>query len=1065
MSDTTEVEFGDATIWVPFRETPSGGVKAVIDGSAVDVDEARKHRQPLDDARDTEAAEEELTDGVAIVAGDTTAVVTLPGAVAGEREDDVVLEQWAVDLLDGVRDPVILVGEDSDDVHLVASVPRSHEIQPGERVIDDGDGDETVQVRSGVVSVPVRRLPVVNDGVSQGLYLHDYPLGESDHPLVLTSAVKERTTADVELGKSADGSMTLDVVGSDIEEIDGPDAPIVSSWDEVCECFRLDSMDSRSLTEEEKSLPYYGEDPVEQCFLYLQSQREWIAGLDAAKKSVMSQSKAQLFRYDEESGRFVKDGEDSYVARLLQDKLGRHFSTSVANQVHHRLALTNAVDREWMDAGLYDDRRLLNCGNCVVDVETGEKEAHDPEWMFVSGVDADYRPDVDTSEVEEYLRSLVGNERDYKTLLEVLGTALLDESFKLFSVWHGPSDSGKSALAKFVRSVVGEDNSTSQPLENIQNEEDKVAKLFDSRVNIGTEIDGSKVSNTTALKKLSGGDDPMNAREKYGIGFEFYPSATPIFAANDPPKFVDRNNDIKNRLVPIKFPNTFVREPEGPNEKKKDPKITDRLTEPENKSAMLSLMLEGLQRYLEQGRRTTMRLQESREETWERYNSDADTVLRFVQECLVEEGSDDEVVHFKEIAYPAYQQFCNDINAEAKGQKTLREVIDGLVETTISASNPRTYTKTGGDRDWVLKRASLAESAMGYLPDDRLRKHDITEPGVDKDAVAESVPIADVSPDDGLMSVTGTVLNVTQYGDSQEMVLRDSSGEKIRVVDWSNGALSDVGYEEQWWVRDVEVGVDTDDDSGTDLKATFIPGKSSLKKVASGDIDDDGDGGVRRSKSVPIADLSPGQASVCVDVSVATVRTDDAPERMALCASVLDESTSSQTGEGGPEVVIWESEEVRMHASADDLIEPLTEYRLKNVKVDTYNGRTQIEITSASEVIEVEQGAGRTLGGGVGDDGDGGDDGEGDGAGVDVQTNTLDDALPDGGSDGDDGDGEVLRKEIEDALRDECPAEWDVVVEGAADRLGADAERVESVLDMMMKQGRVYQPETEVLAT
>lgn len=120
------------------------------------------------------------------------------------------------------------------------------------------------------------------------------------------------------------------------------------------------------------------------------------------------------------------------------------------------------------------------------------------------------------------------------------------------------------------------------------------AHLHGKLVNIGDDIRGDWLPDTSAFRQVVSGRGKIHARHPYERPFEFYRKAKMFFSANMLPKH-QGGPEFLDRFEPIRF--LFNGEP--------DPRLIEKLTTPAETSGILNWALEGYEKLLK-GRRVRL---------------------------------------------------------------------------------------------------------------------------------------------------------------------------------------------------------------------------------------------------------------------------------------------------------------------------------------------------------------------------------------------------------------------------------------------------------------------------
>lgn len=196
-------------------------------------------------------------------------------------------------------------------------------------------------------------------------------------------------------------------------------------------------------------------------------------------------------------------------------------------------------------------------------------------------------------EWDSFIYSAIPNEKTRKILQKYLGYCLSGlTSLKVFMFIHGVADTGKSLFIRTMKKIFG-DYAKAFPIEYVTanrkelNGEEPTPILFNMRhcrLAISSETKENRKLDTAKLKMLTG-EDPVTARTLHKPPIEFLPQFKFLFVGNFAPK-VDNIYDsgVRTRLRIIPFNHV---------PKKKNTKLDDIFSRPENQSAILNWVLKG----------------------------------------------------------------------------------------------------------------------------------------------------------------------------------------------------------------------------------------------------------------------------------------------------------------------------------------------------------------------------------------------------------------------------------------------------------------------------------------
>lgn len=181
----------------------------------------------------------------------------------------------------------------------------------------------------------------------------------------------------------------------------------------------------------------------------------------------------------------------------LPDGYGDRYLTSVIN-----LLKTHLPIKDW------DEKPgLLPFKNGVLNLETYELSPHCPGYHFRWCLPFEYNPQATCEPITEWLRETVQEAEDIKQVLLAYLNAIVKGRVDLQRYLEiiGPGSTGKSTFIWLATALVGEENTVSTDLNQLENNRFETANLYGKRLIIITDSDnyGQEVS---VLKALTGQD-------------------------------------------------------------------------------------------------------------------------------------------------------------------------------------------------------------------------------------------------------------------------------------------------------------------------------------------------------------------------------------------------------------------------------------------------------------------------------------------------------------------------------------------------------------------------------
>ncbi|MFF1548728.1 phage/plasmid primase, P4 family [Streptomyces sp. NPDC058291] len=170
---------------------------------------------------------------------------------------------------------------------------------------------------------------------------------------------------------------------------------------------------------------------------------------------------------------------------------------------------------------------LLNVGNGVIDLRTGQRMDHDPGLFLMQQSPIPFDPDAKAPMWEEFLASVMPDEERREYLARVVGYTLSGSTEEqVMFIHHGDGQNGKGVFMRVVTAILG-DYAQSVPRSTLmakQNEgiPNDVARMMGKRLLSTTETSAGKKLDDELVKQLTG-EDTVSARFLNKEFFDFRP--------------------------------------------------------------------------------------------------------------------------------------------------------------------------------------------------------------------------------------------------------------------------------------------------------------------------------------------------------------------------------------------------------------------------------------------------------------------------------------------------------------------------------------------------------------
>lgn len=266
--------------------------------------------------------------------------------------------------------------------------------------------------------------------------------------------------------------------------------------------------------------------------------------------------------------------------------------------------------------------------NGVFNLETWQLEDFTPEIITRNKVPVAYIPGAHYKVTDKTLNKIAVNDKTIRSILEeILGYILFRRNeFAATFILTGNGSNGKSSYLKIIRQLVGEENTSSLDLNELD-QRFKTAELFGKLANIGDDIGKGYIKESSVFKKLSTGET-LNVERKGKDPFDFTNYAKLIFSANEMPRINDFTDGLGRRLQIVPFKAKFT-----PDDEDYDPFITDKLLSNESMQYVLILALNSLKRLLDEKKFTKSK---AVEEELVKYQEENNPIISFVNNEDVE---------------------------------------------------------------------------------------------------------------------------------------------------------------------------------------------------------------------------------------------------------------------------------------------------------------------------------------------------------------------------------------------------------------------------------------------
>jgi putative DNA primase/helicase len=407
------------------------------------------------------------------------------------------------------------------------------------------------------------------------------------------------------------------------------------------------------------------------------------------------------------SDAFVKDpfkgpnGRDlswDKVIRKVMDNVQYGVWEQLSNEVHHAqqgLAQWKSLEdlREFklvmeslqefpellVDMKAFDPHKdLLNVGNGVVDLRTGELLPHDPAYLFTKISAVEYHEGFTSPRFDQALDAVPENVRPW--LQEQFGSATTGYAgLDHMTLLHGGGSNAKSTLLAAVQGALGEfyvvldKRALMGGVDHVPTER---MTLQGARCAVLEELPDDGHLDATAIKGVVG-TPIVTGRRMRSDDIAFRATHTLFISTNTLPSVAQTDHGTWRRLLAVPFPFTFNDNPTHPNERKGDLRVKEAAENGLDDvwEAALAWMVEGATRVLAREGEAPA-LPDEIQGLTQQWRRSADLMLQFVEDRLTDAPSEDfhgEWYVTTEDMLAAYNDFAQALGKRPINANTLKE--------------------------------------------------------------------------------------------------------------------------------------------------------------------------------------------------------------------------------------------------------------------------------------------------------------------------------------------------------------------------------------------------------
>lgn len=275
------------------------------------------------------------------------------------------------------------------------------------------------------------------------------------------------------------------------------------------------------------------------------------------------------------------------------------------------------------------DRHVVNVGNGMINLETGEFGPHDAKARQTRIMGCDYNPDATCPQFDTFMEQVIPDASTRAYVQRAMGYTLMgDADQRALFLIYGPSGTGKSQFIRIMEMVFG-DYATTAPPGTFKLSRDKAPSNDLHRLRgrrfVSTSETADNASFDEDLLKRITGRDQISSRGLYQEYQEWTPECSIWLATNHPPRFNSDDDAIWRRAKLVPFLTQFGRD------HTEIPDIARKVLW-EEREGILNWILAGVHNFLAFGLDEPVMVTESAAE----HRAQSDSVVRFLDDKLNE---------------------------------------------------------------------------------------------------------------------------------------------------------------------------------------------------------------------------------------------------------------------------------------------------------------------------------------------------------------------------------------------------------------------------------------------
>lgn len=369
------------------------------------------------------------------------------------------------------------------------------------------------------------------------------------------------------------------------------------------------------------------------------------------------------------NGYFKEYSENQLSSLIISFLNNKSYKKEVTDRdvkgIVNRLKMEDSIH---IEGGFNQHKFLFNLKNGVFDPLTKTLYPHDSKYRFSYQFNVEYDPNAKCRLYEETLNQIFNSDQEIINFFLRWQCYLFvyDYSYQKMLILYGKGRNGKSLLLNITRSLLGDENVSSERLQDLANDRGyALVNLINKFLNISQELSGGEIEVDT-IKQITGGD-LISARPIYKERVKFINKARIIIATNILPRISNFDQAFYQRIDFIEFPNSFADNPDTNLESKLKNELP----------GIFNLIMSQFAHIRKEDNSIKIESPEKSRKSLESKLGSFNSVLEWVSECCLITISEvnHKVLSLKE-AYSHYDRWCFESGGKKMTKGNFKKILE-----------------------------------------------------------------------------------------------------------------------------------------------------------------------------------------------------------------------------------------------------------------------------------------------------------------------------------------------------------------------------------------------------